>query len=82
MRSGLVRKGDMNIMAKQSPLQIQVTSGAEKIGVITPAQLRAATQAPTRMALSEVIERFNAWKARINEPERVEMILVGKRSKV
>ena len=62
-------------MSKKSPLLIQVTSNGQKIGKLDPTEFMKAVGAPSRMFLAEIVEKFNAHKAQMGEPERVSVVL-------
>ena len=56
---------------KKQAIMIEVLSDGKVIGTITPDAFRQAAGAPKMMFLEEAVERFNAWKEEIGEPERV-----------
>jgi hypothetical protein len=63
--------------ARKSPLMVEVSSGAEKIGRIEPAAFLSAAQAPSTMFLASAVEQFNARKEQLGEPERAAVVLAA-----
>lgn len=73
------RKRAADMRRKPFPLQIIVTSNGEKIGTLTTAQFMDYCRdhgAPKRAFLTDMVAAFNDYKARVGEPERVEVTLI------
>lgn len=61
---------------RKSPLAVVITSNGERIGTLQPAEFMKATQPPSRTFLAAAVEKFNAYKERIGEPERATVEIV------
>jgi hypothetical protein len=55
---------------KKLPVVIQVFSNGQPIGTVETSDFLAAINAPKNMFLSDAVEKFNAHKVAIGEPER------------
>lgn len=56
------------------PLEVEISSNGQPIGRLSCDVFREGADAPRSMSLPEVVERWNAWKAEINEPERAKLV--------
>jgi hypothetical protein len=62
---------------KLNPTLIQITSRGQILGTLTCQQFREASGSRNDF-IGNLVEKFNAEKARIGEPERAEQILNAK----
>ncbi len=63
---------------RAEPMRVEIVSGQEIIGYMPPQEFMAACRkagASSTMYLGDMIERFNANKKQVGEPERVSLQL-------
>lgn len=67
-------------MARGLEFRVIVESGGTRIGSMSADEFVKAAKCPRTMFLDTCVSEFNAWKARIGEPERVrvEMLMPPK----
>ena len=59
-------------------LLVKISSGGQVFGHLKPCKFMSSVGCPQSASLPAAVERYNAWKAKLGEPERAELVFPEK----